>query len=62
LKRKPQTRRQLSLTYSQHDTPLSHTRCDMQIDGPKSFAAPSQSGSAWSLPERKSPAVVSGVR
>jgi hypothetical protein len=32
--------RDLSLAYSQHDPPLSHTRCDMQIDRPKSFAAP----------------------
>src|SRR5207237_10348813 len=42
LKRKAQGCRHLCLTYSQQDPLLSHTRCDMQIDRPTSFAAPSQ--------------------
>jgi hypothetical protein len=40
LKRKPQGCRQLWLAYSQHHSSLSQTRCDMNIDGSKSFAAP----------------------
>src|SRR5262249_20070644 len=41
LKRETQGCRQFLLAYTRHDTPLSQTRCDMLVDCPKSFAAPS---------------------